>query len=259
MNTLKNILMSDDPATTLRNMVDEGTLRDLEPSLADLRMPMVKGYHHKDNLIHSIKVLQNAVEAEKNGPDLILRTAALFHDIGKPATRKFNGRKSVTFDGHEIVGARMVKKILAKHNYSKSEINDVSKIVALHMRSHGFGTGDWTDTAVRRLMNDVGNSNILEQLLIVFHADATTSYPEKLKRHREGIVKLRAEIERVEKEDARKKLRPALNGFDVMTMFNLSQGPQLGKIMKFLNSDEGVYLSKDEAISEIKQRFFDED
>lgn len=250
--------MSDNPVEVLRKMDSNGTLAEFEPTLAELRMPMKKGVHHKDNLTHSIKVLENAIDRETDGADLILRTAALFHDIGKPATRKFNGRKSVTFDGHEYVGSKMVKRILSKHDYNKNEIAEISKIVSLHMRSHGFGEGDWTDSAVRRLMNDAGNDKTLERLIIVFYADATTADKAKLERHHKGIEKLRAEIERVEQEDARKKLRPALNGFDIMTMFNLSQGPQLGKIMKFLNSDEGVYLSKDEAIAVVKQKFFDE-
>lgn len=247
--------MSDKPVEALRKMDSNGTLAEFEPALADLRMPMKKGYHHKDNLTHSIQVLENAIAREENGADLILRTAALFHDIGKPATRKFNGRKSVTFDGHEYVGSKMVKRILSKHDYNKNEIAEISKIVSLHMRSHGFGEGDWTDSAVRRLMNDAGNDEILERLIIVFYADATTANKAKLERHHKGIEKLKNEIIRVRKEDARKALRPALNGNEVMELMNLTPGRELGSIMKFLNSDEGVHLSKDEAIQTIREKF----
>lgn len=252
---MKQLLTSDSPVEVLRKMDSDGTLVDLEPALAELRMPMKKGVHHKDNLTHSIKVLENAIEREVDGPDLILRTAALFHDIGKPATRKFNGRKSVTFDGHEYVGSKMVKRILSKHDYRKNEISAISKIVSLHMRSHGFGEGDWTDSGVRRLMNDAGNDEILKRLIIVFYADATTANKAKLERHHKGIEKLKSEIARVKMEDARKALRPALNGNEVMELMNLTPGRELGVIMKFLNSDDGIHMSRDEAISYIRENF----
>ena len=255
MMNMKQLLMSDNPVEVLRKMDSNGTLAEFEPTLAELRMPMKKGVHHKDNLTHSIKVLENAIDRETDGADLILRTAALFHDIGKPATRKFNGRKSVTFDGHEYVGSKMVKRILSKHDYNKNEIAEISKIVALHMRSHGFGEGDWTDSAVRRLMNDAGNDEILERLIIVFYADATTSNKAKLEHHRKGIEKLKSEIVRVRKQDARKALRPALNGNEVMELMNLTPGRELGVIMKFLNSDDGIHMSRDEAISYIQENF----
>jgi len=252
---MKQLMMMNNPVEVLYGMVSDGTLREFESTLADLRMPIKPGYHHKDNLVHSIKVLENAISREVDGPDLVLRTAALFHDIGKPATRKFNGRKSVTFDGHEYVGAKMMKSILTRHGYTKNEIQKISKIVSLHMRSHGFGEGDWTDSAVRRLMNDAGSSEILDKLIVVFYADATTANKQKLHNHHKGIQKLSIEINRVQKEDARKALRPALNGNEVMEIFNLSPGRELGKIMKFLNSDEGVHLSKDEALSYIRENF----
>lgn len=247
--------MSNSPVEALRKMDSNGTLADFEPALADLRMPMKQGYHHKDNLTHSIKVLENAIARETEGPDLILRTAALLHDIGKPATRKFNARKSVTFDGHEYVGSKMVKNILFNHDYSKNEAKVISKIVALHMRSHGFGEGDWTDSGVRRLMNDAGNDETLSRLIVVFYADATTANKAKLNRHHKGIEKLKNEIARVRSEDCRKALRPALNGNEVMELMNLSPGRELGAIMRFLNSDEGVNLSKDEAIKVIREKF----
>lgn len=149
----------------------------------------------------------------------------------------------------------MVKRILSKHDYNKNEIAEISKIVSLHMRSHGFGEGDWTDSAVRRLMNDAGNDEILEQLIIVFYADATTSNKAKLERHHKGIEKLKNEIIRVRKQDARKALRPALNGNEVMDLMNLTPGRELGVIMKFLNSDDGIHMGRDEAISYIRENF----
>lgn len=255
MKNLKEILAGDAPVAELTDMFADGSLATVEPSLVALRMPMRKGFHHKDNWVHSLQVLQNAIDREENGVDLILRTAALFHDIGKPATRKFGARKSVTFDGHEHVGAKMVRKILPKHGYTKIEIEVIAKIVALHMRSHGFGSADWTDSAVRRLIADAGSNDVMVRLLVVFHADSTTKHKHKLNSHREGIKRLSEEIARVRKDDTRKALRPALNGFEVMELLNLKQGKELGAVMKFLNSDEGVKLSKEEAVETILEKF----
>lgn len=255
MKNLKEVLTSNDPVSELREMIKNHTLAELEPSLADLKMPMPKGVHHKDNLDHSLKVLQNAIDRETDGVDLVLRAAALFHDIGKPATRKFGARKSVTFDGHEAVGAGIVRKVLPKHGFSKKEIKEVSSLVLLHMRSHGFESADWTDSAVRRLINDVGDEKQLERLIIIFYADVTTKNNQKKSRVHSSIDRLKKAIDKVVQEDARKALRPAINGNEVMSMFNLQPGRELGKIMKFLNTDEGIRLSKDEAFKVIKEKF----
>lgn len=240
--------MTSDPAAELRTLVESGTLHDLEPALAELKMDIPRGFHHKDNLEHSIRVLDGAVERETDGADLVLRTAALFHDIGKPPTRKFGARKSVTFDGHENVGAGMVKRILRKHGFSKQEIKDISLLVRLHMRSHGFSENDWTDSAVRRLITDVGDENLLEKLIIIFYADCTTTNSKKRNAHYRALDHMRGEIKRVQALDARKALRPALNGHEVMELTGLSQGRELGQIMRYLNSDEGVALSREEAV-----------
>lgn len=252
MDTLRNILMSTAPVQTLRSLISNDTLADLEPSLAALKMDIPEGYHHKDNLEHSLQVLDNAIAREKNGADLILRTAALFHDIGKPATRKFGTRKAVTFDGHEFVGARMVKRILPKHGYSTKEIKEIAKIVSLHMRSHGFTVSDWTDSAVRRLITDAVNERNLERLLVIFHADCTTKHMHKKAAHYESLRTLDAEIRRVKEADALAARRPAINGNEVMEITGLSQGRELGLLMKYLNSEEGLALSRNEAIAYVR-------
>lgn len=251
---LKELLMTSDPAAELRKLVSEGTLRTLEPALADLKMDIPRGFHHKDNLEHSIRVLDNAVKREGSGADLILRTAALFHDIGKPPTRKFGSRKSVTFDGHENVGSGMTKRILRDHGYSRAEIREIALLVRLHMRSHGFDKKDWTDSAVRRLIKDVGDEKTMERLIVIFYADCTTTNASKRKAHYAALDHLQEEIARVKAVDARKALRPALDGYEVMELTGLSQGKELGQIMRFLNSDEGISLSREEAVEYVKKQ-----
>ena len=189
--------MDTDPVAVLRSMVADGTLRGFEPAIADLDMHRPKGFHHKDNLEHSIRVLGNAIDRETNGPDLVLRTAALLHDIGKPATRKLGSRKSVTFDGHEA---------------------------------------------------------LMDRLVIIFYADVTTRHDHKRRAIHASVDGLVQEMARIKKEDARKALRPALTGYDIMELTGLSQGPELGRLMKFLNSDEGIHLSRDEAIAAVQTR-----
>lgn len=234
-------------------MEKNGTIGDLEPSLAALRMEIPRGFHHKDVLTHSITVLENAISFEKNGPDIILRTAALLHDVGKPATRKFNGRAEVTFDQHEYVGARIARKILGKHGYSKKEIQKISKLISLHMRCQG--SDKWTDSAVRRLMKDAENEENLQRLIVIFRSDITTKHENKKRKFLRSINILVQNMQKVKEIDKRRAMRPALNGNEIMNIFNMTPGRELGDITKFLNSDEGIHLSRDEAIQEIKKRF----
>lgn len=255
MKTLKELLSGIDPVAELRTMIADGTLSTMEPSIANLAQNIPDGYHHKDNLEHSLRVLQNAIDRETDGMDLILRTAALFHDIGKPATRKFGNRRSVTFDGHEMVGANIVRKVLRNHGYTKSEINEIAILVALHMRSHGFDESNWRSSAVRRLITDAGSSETLARLIIIFYADTTTKSERKMKALHAGVDLLVERINEVISMDERKALRPSWNGKEIMKVLGIPAGPGLGQIMKFLNSDEGIYLSYDDALAEVRKRF----
>lgn len=251
---LREILAGSNPVQILRALRDSGTLSELEPTLAELLMPIPKGYNHKDNLEHSFVVLQNSIDREKDGADLILRTAALFHDIGKPATRKFGAKGSVTFTNHDVVGAKMVKSILPKHGYTKAEIKQISHLVLMHMRSHTFKTG-WTDSAVRRMITDAGSMEQLERLVVIFYADITTKSNDRKAGFHQSISSLSAEMEKVKIKDERRALRPALNGNEVAELMGLTPGVELGKMMKFLNKDENVGLGREEAIALLKSEF----
>lgn len=254
MDTLKDILLSTDPVKELRVLIATGELYTLEPTLSELLMPIPAGYHHKDNLEHSIRVLGNAIDREVNGPDLILRTAALFHDIGKPASRQFGPKGSVTFTNHDVIGSKMVKRILPSHGYSKQEVSQVATLVHMHMRSHTFKTG-WSESAVRRMIVDVGSADQLERLIVIFYSDATT----KIDSNREGIHRnvslLSDALDEVKKKDARARLRPALNGNEVAEILNLTPGIELGKAMKLLNQDQNIALKREDAIALLKENF----
>lgn len=250
--SLKEILLGTDPVQELRDLIAKGVLGDLEPTLAELKMPIPAGYHHKDNLEHSLRVLQNAIDRETSGPDLILRTAALFHDIGKPATRAFGKRGVVTFTNHDVVGSKIVRKVLPKHGFSKADTDSVARLVFMHMRSHTFKTG-WSESAVRRLMTDAGSMEQMERLIVVFYSDATTKIDAKMAAIHGNVAALSAELMRVKAKDERAALRPALNGNEVAEILGLKPGRELGRIMKALNSDEHVGLGRDEALVLIRE------
>lgn len=252
---MQALLMSDDPGRTLWELFNSGELREFEPSLQALHMPIPKGYHHKDNFDHSIRVLNRAIEREGDKPDLLLRTAALFHDVGKPATRKFEKNGVVTFWNHETVGSRQVRKILAGHGYSKRQIETISRLVALHMRAYGFSDTVWTDSAVRRLARDAGSDDALDKLLVLFVSDLTTKNDRKRRKIESGISRLGEAIQVVREKDERAAERPALDGYELMELTGLGQGRELGQMMRVLNQDDNIKLERAEALALLKNKF----
>lgn len=242
-------MLSENPADVLRNMHNKRALEDFEPSLSALDMSVPKGYRHKDVLEHSIKVLENAISYEEE-KDLILRTAALLHDIGKPATRKFENKGIVTFQSHDFIGSKIVKKILRNHGYSKDEINKVSDLVKLHMRSHTFVTG-WSDSAVRRLMTDAKDQKQLDRLIIIFKSDITTRHKNKENSFKKSINELSIELEKIKEKDLKSSLRPSLNGNEVAELLGIKPGRELGRVMKFLYLDENLKKNKYEAVKAV--------
>lgn len=251
---MKALLMSENPVEQLRALDASGDLANFEPALADLKMSIPKGYHHKDNWKHSLQVLQNAIDRETDGPDLILRTAALLHDIGKPATRAFHANSVVTFTDHDTVGAQIAWELLAQHGYSRAERKAIASLIRMHMRSHNFEKG-WSESGVRRLIVDAGSVDQLEKLIIIFYADTTTQFADKRNRIHGNVKALSDELVRVRKKDARAALRPALNGNEVAELLGITPGPELGKVMKFLNSDDGVKLPREDAIAIVVEKF----
>lgn len=250
---LRTILLSENPADILRRIDANGDLALFEKTLDDLKLHNFHKNETKDTLEHSFKVLENAIALEDNGVDLVLRTAALLHDIGKPPTAKRVPGRGVTFDAHEVVGARMIPKILKRHGFNKDEIAQVKKIVRLHMRSHAFARNNTTDSASRRIFNDAGDKNTFDKLVKVFYSDVTTANHSKKARIHKNLDRFVAEFEKVQKKDELKARRPAIDGNKVMEITGLEPGPELGKIMKRLYEEDMITADEETLITEVER------
>lgn len=150
------ILMSANPRIGLTILVDTGLAEFILPELPKLKLEIDEHHHHKDVYEHTLKVLEQAIALEDRleGASLVIRLAALLHDIGKPKTRELISGGGVSFHHHEVVGARMAKERLRALRFSNEIVAEVSSLVFLHLRFHGYGTGEWTDSAVRRYIRD---------------------------------------------------------------------------------------------------------
>ena len=189
---------------------------------------------HKDVYAHSLTVLEQAIDLEKargHEPDIVSRLAALLHDVGKPATRRFEGSK-VTFHHHDVVGAKLVSKRLKALKYSTAIVKSVAKLVELHLRFHGYGEATWSDSAVRRYVRDAGDE--LERLHILTRADCTTRNRNKATRLRRNYEELEWRIDELAAQEEIKAIRPDLDGSQIMEILGIAPGPQVGKAYKFL-------------------------
>ncbi|GHB58011.1 CCA tRNA nucleotidyltransferase [Streptomyces xanthochromogenes] len=229
---LNKLLISAQPKKGLRLLVDTGLADHVLPELPALRLESDEHHRHKDVYEHSLIVLDQAIDLEQDGPDLVLRLAALLHDIGKPRTRRFESDGRVSFHHHEVVGAKMTKKRMAALKYSNEMVKDVSKLVELHLRFHGYGTGEWTDSAVRRYVRDAGP--LLDRLHKLTRSDCTTRNKRKaaaLSRAYDGLEDRIAELQQQEELDS---IRPDLDGNQIMEILGVGPGPAIGQAYKHL-------------------------
>ena len=226
------LVLGEHPRRALELMVETGLADHVVPEVPAMRLEVDEHMQHKDVYTHSLVVLEQAIDHEQDGPDLILRLAALLHDIGKPATRRKEADGRVSFHHHEVVGAKMTRKRLRALKYPKSVIEDVSQLVYLHLRFHGYGKGEWTDSAVRRYVTDAGR--LLDRLHKLVRSDCTTRNRRRaaaLQRSYDGLEDRIADLRRQEELDA---IRPDLDGNQIMELLGIGPGPVVGKAYKHL-------------------------
>ena len=228
------LLMSDNPRTGITILVDTGLATLVLPEIPKLRLEIDEHHHHKDVYEHSITVLEQAISHEDRlgGPNLVIRLAALFHDIGKPKTRNLIEGGGVSFHHHEVVGARLSKTRLKALRFDNETIDAVETLIALHLRFHGYGDGEWTDSAVRRYVRDAGE--LLIHLHVLTRADCTTRNAKKAERLARTYDGLEARIAKLETEEELSKIRPDLDGAQVMQLLDLKPSADVGKALDFL-------------------------
>jgi poly(A) polymerase len=252
---MTKLLMSHNPRIGITILVDTGLAATFIPEIPQLRLEVDEHHHHKDVYEHSITVLEQAIALENRlgGPNLIIRLAALLHDIGKPKTRALIPGGGVSFHHHEVVGARLAKSRLKALRYSGEVIDDVETLIALHLRFHGYGDGEWTDSAVRRYVRDAGP--LLDHLHVLTRADCTTRNARKAARLAATYDGLEDRIAVLMEEEELSKIRPDLDGGEVMQLLNLKPGAAVGKALDYLlelRMDQGP-LGKERATELLHQ------
>jgi poly(A) polymerase len=252
---MTKLLMSNNPRIGITILVDTGLAAIFIPEIPQLRLEVDEHHHHKDVYEHSITVLEQAIALEDRlgGPNLVIRLAALLHDIGKPKTRALIPGGGVSFHHHEVVGARLAKSRLKALRYSGEIIDDVETLIALHLRFHGYGDGEWTDSAVRRYVRDAGP--LLDHLHVLTRADCTTRNARKAARLAATYDGLENRIAVLMEEEELSKIRPDLDGGEVMQLLNLKPGAMVGKALDYLlelRMDQGP-LGKERATELLHQ------
>jgi poly(A) polymerase len=255
---LLKLVSGADPVPALRLLVDTGLADHVLPELSGMRMEIDEHAQHKDVYEHSLTVLRQAIDLETDGPDPVLRWAALLHDIGKPATRRAEAGEKVSFHHHEVVGAKMARKRLKALRFPKDFTEQVADLVFLHLRFHGFGGGEWTDSAVRRYVNDAGD--LLSRLHKLVRSDCTTRNRRKAGRLAADYDALEERIEVLRAQEDLNRVRPDLDGNAIMTLLGVRPGPVVGRAWKHLKEvrlDRGP-LTRDEAEAELQRWARDE-
>ncbi|MHB1171280.1 MAG: CCA tRNA nucleotidyltransferase [Lacisediminihabitans sp.] len=242
---LGKLLKTDAPRAGLRLLVDTGLADLVLPELPALRLETDEHHHHKDVYEHTLTVLEQAIDLEKErnpgeAPDLILRLAALLHDIGKPATKRIEPGGVVTFHHHDVVGSKLAAKRLRQLRYDNETVADVSRLIELHLRFFGYTEGAWTDSAVRRYVRDAGR--LLPRLHIITRADVTTRNRRKADRLAFAYDDLEERVAVLSEQEELAAIRPDLDGEQIMAILGIKPGREVGEAYRYLlelRLDEG--------------------
>ncbi|RLP84184.1 CCA tRNA nucleotidyltransferase [Mycetocola lacteus] len=242
---LSKLLLTDNPRPGIELLVDTGLADIVLPELPALRLEADEHHHHKDVYQHSLTVLEQAISYEHERhpgaePDLVLRWAALLHDIGKPATRKLGPGGTVSFYHHDLVGSKLAKKRLGALRYDTATIKAVGRLVELHMRFFGYTEAAWADSAVRRYVRDAGD--LLERLHMLTRADVTTRNRRKADRLAFAYDDLEARIAELAEQEELDAVRPDLDGNQIQQILGIAPGREVGEAYRWLlelRLDEG--------------------
>jgi poly(A) polymerase len=237
---LTKLMLTQDPAAGLDLLVRTEVADRVLPEISKLRMEVDEHHRHKDVYQHSLTVLRQAIElepryglrAKDDTGDLVVRLAAILHDIGKPRTRTPLPGGRVAFHHHEVVGAKMARKRLTALRFPNDVVRDVSTLVELHLRFHGYGDGEWTDAAVRRYVRDAGP--LLDRLHVLTRADCTTRNTRKAERLARAYDSLERRIAELREQEELDKIRPDLDGNAIMAILGIKPGPVVGRAYRYL-------------------------
>ncbi|MDR1790790.1 MAG: CCA tRNA nucleotidyltransferase [Propionibacteriaceae bacterium] len=246
---LVKLLLTSEPRPGLNLLTETGLAQLVLPELPALQMEVDEHHRHKDVYEHSLTVLEQTIELEGSRghePDIVLRVAALLHDIGKPSTRRFEAGGKVSFMHHDLVGARMARKRLRELRFTNDQIDSVAKLIELHLRFYGYADQDWTDSAVRRYVRDAGDE--LERLHILTRSDVTSQNRAKVARLGAAYDQLEWRIEMLAEQEELDAIRPDLDGNQIMEILGIAPGKDVGAAYRFLldlRMEEGPHSEED--------------
>jgi poly(A) polymerase len=247
---LTKLLLGSRPRAGIELAVDTGLFDVVLPEIPALRMAADEHGQHKDVYAHTLQVLEQVIDLESE-PDLVLRWAALLHDVGKPATREFLPGGRVTFHHHEVVGAKLARRRLRELRYAKEVVEDVAQLVLLHLRFYGYRTAGWTDSAVRRYVVDAGP--LLERLHRLVRSDVTTRNRKKAAALADAYDALEERIAALRRQEELDAVRPDLDGNEIMQILGIPPGPDVGRAYQHLlalRMEHGP-LGRDRAVAEL--------
>jgi len=254
---LVKTLLAPDPVRGLRLLVETGVAAYVLPELPALALERDEHHRHKDVYEHTLIVLEQSIDIEDRlshltggGPDFLSRFAALMHDVGKPKTRRFAANNVVTFHHHDVVGAKLTRRRMQALKFSRDQTDAVAQLVEQHLRFHGYGSGEWTDSAVRRYVRDAGDQ--LDRLHVLTRADCTTRNKRKAESLRRTYDELEERIARLSEAEELASMRPDLDGNQIMEILGIGPGRQVGQAYRHmleLRLDRGPMSEEDAKVA----------